>query len=361
MTTEHGELSPRPYARLLVMLSEQLIKNSVIALTEIAKNSYDADANWVQIRISNMKNFGKKGLGKKEKPFVEIEDDGDGMSFETIRDSWMNPASSNKYRRRLKRKNKTRKGRFLQGEKGIGRYAVFQIGKKVEIFTREKIGDNKGRNEVNLITDITGYPDELMSSKPDSEEPLFLDQLVSKYHIRDNPICIKPGTLILGGNIQTKKNHGTLIRITELNYKWNLSSIKKIREILSRLQSPFRKKDFDISIVYEEEEIPAFEDFKIEDVLEEAVLNMSGEVYKDGKCDFHLGKGTKKQRYQLDLRENLKKDAGAENRIHFVHDDKSLRKPECGPFEFNFYVYNLESMADKDPLKLYIKSQRIYI
>lgn len=362
MTAQRGELTPRPYARLLTMLSEQLIKNNVVALTELAKNSYDADASWVQIRIGNMKNFGKKHLSDKNKPFVEIEDDGDGMSFETIRDSWMNPASSDKFKRRIEHKNKTRKERIIQGEKGIGRYAVFQIGKKVEIFTRERIDENKGKNEVNLVTDISEYPQELVSTKINSEEPLFLDQLKSKYYIRDKPIFIKPGTLKIEECVQKRKNHGTLIRITELNYKWNLSNIKKIREILSRLQSPFRKKDFDISIVYENEEIPTFVDYRIDDILDEAVLEMSGKVKEDGKCRLFLRNGAKKQNYQFDLREYLKQDRVPENRKYFINkEDRSLRKPECGPFEFKFYVYDVASMHNEDPLKKYIKSQRIYI
>ena len=39
----------RPYARLLTMLGDQLIKNERIALVELIKNSYDADASWVKV------------------------------------------------------------------------------------------------------------------------------------------------------------------------------------------------------------------------------------------------------------------------------------------------------------------------
>jgi hypothetical protein len=47
--TEVEHLQIRPYARLITMLGDQLIKNEVIALSEIIKNSYDADASWVKI------------------------------------------------------------------------------------------------------------------------------------------------------------------------------------------------------------------------------------------------------------------------------------------------------------------------
>ena len=50
-------LKIRPYARLLTMLGNQLIKDERIALIELIKNSYDADANWVKVTFEN---FGEK-------------------------------------------------------------------------------------------------------------------------------------------------------------------------------------------------------------------------------------------------------------------------------------------------------------
>jgi len=359
MATKSGELRPRPYARLMTMLSDQLIKNNVVALTELAKNSYDADATWVQIRIGNMSNFGKDGLKSMAKPFVEIEDDGDGMSFETIRDCWMNPASPGKFIRRQEDRFKTRKGRIIQGEKGIGRYAVFQIGKKVEIFSRERIGTNKGGREVNLITDLSEYTDELLSKKksPSPEKPLFFDQLLSKYHLRDEPIRIKPGKISIEGRRKSRKNHGTLIMITELNYEWTYSNVRRTREILARMQSPFSKTDFEVSIIFDDEEILVFEDYSIGDALEEALLEMSGSVNTKGICRYSLNG----EKGALDLVDNLRQDAVKENKAHFFDDQfNRIHNPRCGPFEFRFYVYDLPKIDDPT-LRRYIREHRIYI
>lgn len=359
MATKNGELKPRPYARLMTMLSDQLIKNNVVALTELAKNSYDADATWVQIRIGNMSNFGMDSIKSKSKPFVEIEDDGDGMSFETIRDCWMNPASPEKFIRRQEARFKTRKSRIIQGEKGIGRYAVFQIGKKVEVFSRERIGAHKGGREVNLITDLSEYTDELLSKKksPSPRKPLFFDQLLSKYHLRDEPIRIKPGKISIEGRRKSRKNHGTLIRITELNYEWTYSNIRRTREILARLQSPFSKTDFDVSIVFDDEEILVFEDYSIEDALEEALLEMSGSVNAKGICRYSLNGA----RGALDLVDNLRQDAARENKAHFFDDQfNRIYNPRCGPFEFRFYVYDLQKIDDPT-LRRYIREHRTYI
>ena len=49
MATLSERLKIRPYARLLTMLGDQLIKNELIALVELIKNSYDADASWVKM------------------------------------------------------------------------------------------------------------------------------------------------------------------------------------------------------------------------------------------------------------------------------------------------------------------------
>lgn len=361
MTIESGVLTPRPYARLIAMLGNQLIKNNTIALTELAKNSYDADASWVQIRIGNMDNYGKNGLNEDEKPFVEIEDDGDGMSFETIRDSWMNPASPNKYKKRLSHKVITIKGRVIQGEKGIGRYAVFQIGKKVEIFSRERKDENGGGKEIQLTTDLSKYDDELLSPKTSStpEEALYLDQLNSQYFIRDDPIFIKSSTVKIEEHAETRKNHGTLIRITEPNYKWTLPNVKRIRKTLAKLQSPFRQKDFAVSIVYEGEEIPAYENFKLEDVLEEALLEMEGSVDDNGKCEYFL----KGEKGTIDLVENLKQEAIPENRLHFFDDNfNRIHNPQCGSFNFKFYVFDIGKIRESDrELADYIRDHRIYI
>ena len=45
-------LNFKPYARLLTMLGDQLITNERVALVEIIKNAYDADADWVKVRIT---------------------------------------------------------------------------------------------------------------------------------------------------------------------------------------------------------------------------------------------------------------------------------------------------------------------
>jgi DNA mismatch repair ATPase MutL len=90
-------LKIRPYARLLTMLGEQLIKNEKIALTELIKNSYDADADWVKVSFVNFGNNYEVNSDSK----IIIQDNGDGMTSEIIEKSWMNPATPNKNTKKI--------------------------------------------------------------------------------------------------------------------------------------------------------------------------------------------------------------------------------------------------------------------
>jgi len=65
------------------MVEQSALKDIYCRSNRAAKNSYDADASWVQVRIGNTGNLGKQVMDKANEPFVEIEDDGNGMSFET--------------------------------------------------------------------------------------------------------------------------------------------------------------------------------------------------------------------------------------------------------------------------------------
>ena len=164
----------RPYARLITMLGDQLIKNERIALVELIKNAYDADAEWVKVSFVNFNNDFTVNANSK----IIIEDNGNGMNREIIEKHWLNPATPEKIKRK-RVKSVTDKGRIIQGEKGIGRFAIFKLGKRVDICTRRRLQDTEGRfinsGEIqeNIVSyDFTGY-DENFSSRDDVNRELF--------------------------------------------------------------------------------------------------------------------------------------------------------------------------------------------
>ena len=71
----------RPRARLLQLLGDQLIRSPGIAAFELAKNAYDADARHFTLTL----------LRPEDKEHGEIiaEDDGSGMTWETVTGVWL--------------------------------------------------------------------------------------------------------------------------------------------------------------------------------------------------------------------------------------------------------------------------------
>lgn len=361
MIIDKGNLNPRPYARLLVMLSEQLIRNKLIALMELVKNSYDADANFVQIKFENFENFGKKDLEESKKPFIGIEDDGDGMSFNIIKDAWMNPASPDKYYKRKRGKDITKKGRIIQGEKGIGRYAVFKLGYTVEIFTKER---NKQSNEIYLKSDLSVYDDELLErvNRDKSNKPIYIDEISSYYEINDKPKRIVEKEIDIKGEIFKRKSHGTLIRITNSKHNWKKEDVLKLSEECKKLVLPFSKADFMISTTYLGEGVEFIEETDLEDILDEALLKIEGEVDKNGYCTYTLNE----EKGKLNILARKEDKTFIADRF-YDKDYKLVRKPECGHFQFKFYIYDLR--VDEESTQLHInrktkeiiRSHRIYL
>ena len=64
-------------ARLLKLLGEELIASQHLAMFELVKNAYDADATYVNVTIDNPSD--------KNKTQISILDDGCGMTLDTIK------------------------------------------------------------------------------------------------------------------------------------------------------------------------------------------------------------------------------------------------------------------------------------
>jgi signal transduction histidine kinase len=119
---------------VVFQLGESLITDSIQALMELVKNSYDADASFCRVSISTMP-------APDESPFkgaigtISVEDDGVGMTLDTIRSGWL--TISNSAKRQTKRKKETTaKGRTPLGDKGLGRLGTQRLGQNLEMITR---------------------------------------------------------------------------------------------------------------------------------------------------------------------------------------------------------------------------------
>lgn len=171
----------KPRARLLLQLGDQLIKNESIALVELVKNSYDADANIVNIYMEN--------VDDPSKGIIIIEDDGFGMSPEIVENVWLEPGADFKSLLVKQNKPSPKYKRLPIGEKGIGRFGVHKLGGTIELTTRAK-----GCNEVYVKIDWSEF---------DSYK--YLNEVPIKIIERSEPILIKgnkTGTTILISNLR---------------------------------------------------------------------------------------------------------------------------------------------------------------
>lgn len=107
---------------LLSELGEKLVESAHIALVELVKNAYDADATMVMVRISPDPPRG---------PVVQVTDNGSGMTFRDVKNYWMKIATTHKTTEGLS----ARYGRPRTGSKGIGRFSCRRLGTRLRLVT----------------------------------------------------------------------------------------------------------------------------------------------------------------------------------------------------------------------------------
>ena len=122
------EISIKVNARHVGQLGRELVTDYVTALTELVKNSYDADGEGVEVAFTNM----LSGEGK-----IIIADTGCGFSSDDIETKWAVIGTSSKVKNPYSKKYKRR----CVGRKGIGRYSVERLAEYCTLYSFTK--DNK--------------------------------------------------------------------------------------------------------------------------------------------------------------------------------------------------------------------------
>ncbi len=117
-------------ARHIHRLGFELVGKQETAISELVKNSYDADATIVNISISDYDHPGGS---------LVVTDDGVGMTENDIREKWMTLSTSDKEDNPVS----SIYGRSRAGRKGIGRFATERLGSALILESRS-IGDSHG-------------------------------------------------------------------------------------------------------------------------------------------------------------------------------------------------------------------------
>lgn len=338
------KLKIRPYARLLSMLGDQLIKNELVALTELIKNSYDADASKCNVKFESFDENYRAVSGSR----IIVEDDGDGMSYDIITKHFLNPATPIKKIDKEKRKSK--KGRICQGEKGIGRFSMLKLGRKVTVYSKER--DNKVIHKV--LFDFTKYDDEFLTELEKNKE-IFLDQIVINYETVVNDDLPIDSLIRL-------KNHGTIIEIEGLKGNWGEDKIKQLKKDMIRF-TPFE---------VDEEEIVGNMDFAVDIFINNQLIDYKSTILENIKnIVYHKAlykiRGEYNERMKI-INFNYEEAGNAAKNVVLYLDKQNTpnrqsadfkgltiyrkdiskfyekgQNTECGDFKFQFYIFNFNA------------------
>ena len=196
-------------ARAINQLGEQLIKSESIALLELLKNAYDADATTCQITLINPE--------LPECGEICIVDDGTGMDFNTLTSAFLEIGTD--FKERLKKEDKTKRtpkfGRLRLGEKGIGRLGIHKLGRHIQVISR------------------------CAGSKTESVLDIDWDMIERSRYVENIPVSAEERTPEQFNDNET----GTLIVIKKLRNIWSRRTLRDCKRMILSLNSPFETSD----------------------------------------------------------------------------------------------------------------------
>jgi signal transduction histidine kinase len=210
-------------ARLIMQLGEQLIEDELVALLELIKNGYDADATNVKIKIDT-EAITPYGQGR-----IEIKDNGNGMVPSIVKNSFLRLSTNFKEQEKSSLYFKRR----VLGKKGIGRLSFQRLGKFISVVTVPNVNRYK---EANLLTEedikVLEEYNKININIDWSEFPVDMDfnDIVATVNYENNRPEIFGTSIIISG-------------IRNLNF-WKMDSKKeaKLKSELLNMMDPFQMK-----------------------------------------------------------------------------------------------------------------------
>ena len=184
-------------AALLEELGERLVGKPHIALAELVKNGYDADAPSVVIDFEPIDDC------------ITVTDTGNGMTLEEFRDFWMRIGSTHKRKQRISRNL----GRVMTGSKGVGRLSVQFLAEEITL---------KTTSEYDLNTQIEAYV-----KWDEAVRAVDLVDATVEYKINHSDDGFKKGTILV---------------LKKLKHTWTKNQVQGLAREIWQLEPPFRSK-----------------------------------------------------------------------------------------------------------------------
>ncbi|MCG9730057.1 ATP-binding protein [Shewanella sp. Isolate13] len=214
------QLGKKPFdmsARVPMQLGRESISSSTVAVSELIKNGYDADAEDVHVEFY-----------LRDSPALStlvIRDDGNGMDTETIADHWLKIGTDFKNGIELS----INKKRILTGAKGLGRLGLDRLSKKVILFTKKK-GSN---SIIQLVVDWRKY----------EKTNASISEIQHDIYEQDLPLSGKYGDIFTSA-----EQSGTYMVLVGLKDNWTSGFIEDLKQELRLLISPYSTAN-DFSVI----------------------------------------------------------------------------------------------------------------
>lgn len=299
----------RPKATLILQLGDQLIRNESIALLELVKNSYDADATEVSIAMN--------GVDDATKGTIIIEDNGSGMDIDTVEKVWMEPGNDIKKKMFEKGQRTKLFDRLPLGEKGIGRFGVHKLGKEVEIITRMA-----GKKEVKITVNWKDF-----------DTAKYLDAIPVVVTSRE-PEYFK-------GN-----KTGTRILISNLRRAWTKKMLEEVYSSINSLTSPFDSPTkFAIRFTTDKTDWIR-ELMKPEDITKAALYNFNVVIDGNKITEFKYEFKPTKFMTKLEGRIVTEKDKYISKQLEVVNNKNEaidLARHNIGRIQFQGYIFDRDA------------------
>lgn len=230
-----GNLHFKTNVQIKSIIGKDLINDDNIAILELVKNSFDADAKRVDITFSNLKNNddkedNKEHLFSEKTSRIIIRDDGVGMDLSDIDDKWLNIAYSEK------KSNSRQYNRMMAGAKGVGRFSCDRLGQFLNLYTRKK-----GKECFLLKIDWSKF--EIDDQKKEIQSVDIEYETLNDIELEQKGIVsFKQGVIL-----EIVRLRSNWVRCED--DKWNTDKLAELKKYLEKLINPnqaFEKNDFGI-------------------------------------------------------------------------------------------------------------------
>jgi anti-sigma regulatory factor (Ser/Thr protein kinase) len=240
----------RANAHLLKLLGDQLIGDDRLAVFELVKNAYDADATLVEVELNL----------EAEQPYIAVWDrDGHGMNKDTILEKWMEIGTESKRNSNWVKSPKL--NRLPLGEKGVGRLAVHKLGAIMQMNTKRE-----GFPEVKITID---WPQVIGDATYIEDTKVNIEELIEPEYF-------------------TSDTTGTRIVVSNLNkVHWTRGDIRRLKRLLTSLTSPFQTaSDFEVTLSVPGREKDFGDLLEAADVVNNALWKYEFEINKSGEFSY---------------------------------------------------------------------------